>query len=61
MSDRKIFVVKNYTVFDREAREKLSEEFLDYALPIAGITREEFDEFARKVRSGEIKIDNDVE
>ena len=47
--------------FDKKRQEKNVEDFLDFALPIAGMTREEFDEFERMVDNGEIKIDNQLE
>ena len=47
--------------FDKKRQEKIAEDFLDFALPIAGITREEFDEFERMVDNGEIKIDNQLD
>ena len=46
--------------FDKKRQEKIAEEFLDFALPIAGLTKQEFDEYKRKVKSGEIKIDNQL-
>ena len=46
--------------FDKKGQEKIAEDFLDFALPIAGITREEYNEYKRKVKSGEIKIDNQL-
>ena len=47
--------------FDKKGQEKNVEDFLDFALPIAGMTREEFDEFERMVDNGEIKLDNQLE
>ena len=46
--------------FDKKRQEKISEDFMEFALPLIGMTREEFDEYERKVRSGEIKIDNQL-
>jgi hypothetical protein len=42
----------------KENQEKIAEDFLDFALPIVGIGREEYEEYKRKVISGEIEIDN---
>ena len=47
--------------FYKKRQEKIVEDFLDFALPIAGMTREEFDEFERMVDNGEIKIDNKLD
>jgi hypothetical protein len=46
--------------FDKKRQEKISEDFMEFALPLIGMTREEFDEYKRKVKSGEIKIDNQL-
>ena len=47
--------------FDKKRQEKNVEDFLDFALPIAGITREEYNEYKRNVKSGEIKLDNQLD
>ena len=46
--------------FDKERQLKIAEEFSDFVNEITGISKDEFEEFRRKVRSGEIKLDNDV-
>lgn len=46
---------------DKDAQLKISEDFLEYALKMKGITKEEFEEFERKIESGEIKLDNGIE
>ncbi len=47
--------------FDKEIQKKISEDFLNRTLPRYGITMEEFEEFKRKIKSGEIQVDNDDE
>ena len=44
--------------FDKEKQAKISEEFCNFASEITGISKEEFEDFKKKVRSGEIKLDN---
>lgn len=46
---------------DREKQLKISEEFLEYALKVTGITKEEYDDYKQKVMSGEIKLDNGID
>lgn len=46
---------------DKDVQLKISEEFLEHALKMKGITKEEFEEFERKIESGEIKLDNGIE
>jgi len=47
--------------FDKKRQEKISEDFMEFVLPIAGMAIEEFDEFERMVDNGEIKIDNQLD
>jgi len=42
-------------------KDKIVEDFCDYFTKITGISKEEFEEFDRKVKSGEIKLDNDLD
>jgi hypothetical protein len=53
-------IVKNRFVFVKP-KEKIAEEFCNLAFEITGISKEEFEDFKRKVRSGEIKLDNDLD
>lgn len=46
---------------DREKQLKIAEDFCSFFSEITGISKEEFEDFKRKVRSGEIKLDNDIE
>ena len=41
-------------------KDGIVDDFLDFALPIAALTKEEYNEYKRKVKSGEIKIDNQL-
>ncbi len=42
-------------------KENIVEDFCDYFTKMTGISKEEFEEFDRKVKSGEIKLDNDLD
>jgi hypothetical protein len=46
--------------FDKEKQSKIVDDFCNLASKITGISKEEFEDFKKKVRSGEIKLDNDV-
>ena len=46
---------------DKERQAKIAKEFCNLASEITGISKEEFEDFKRKVRSGEIKLDNDLD
>ena len=46
---------------DKERQAKIAEEFCNLASEITGLSKEEFEDFDRKVRSGEIKLDNDLD
>ena len=39
-------------------KEKIAEDFCDYFSKVTGISKGEFEEFERKLSSGEIKLDN---
>lgn len=53
-------IVKNRFVFVKP-KDKIAEDFFNLASEITGISKEEFEDFKRKVRSGEIKLDNDLD
>ncbi len=60
MKNKKINEEFIKTKFDKEKQAKIAEEFCNLASEITGISKEEFEDFKKKVRSGEIKLDNDV-
>jgi hypothetical protein len=47
--------------FDKEIQKRISEDFCDYFSKITGISKKEFEEYGEKVRSGEIKLDNNTD
>ena len=46
---------------DKERQAKIAEEFRNWFSETTGISKEEFEDFDRKVKSGEIKLDNDLD
>ena len=46
---------------DKERQAKIAEEFCNWFSETTGISKEEIEDFDRKVRSGEIKLDNDLD
>lgn len=47
--------------FDREKQLEISDKFTNYFSEITGISKDELEDYSRKVDSGEIKVDNDLD
>ena len=47
--------------FDKEKQLEIADKFTNYFSEITGISKDELEDYSRKVDSGEIKVDNDLD